>query len=79
MLVIFVLSCHWTNRIWTCMELSKKICGEIMCRARVADDSKDSTTIRNQIPSSNYRNVYFAFLLMRQRQNPCNARVSCTF
>jgi len=28
MLVIFVLLCHWTNRIWTYMELSK-ICGEI--------------------------------------------------
>jgi len=31
MLVIFVLSCHWIwiNRIWICMELSKKICDEI--------------------------------------------------
>jgi len=29
MLVIFVLSCHWTNKIWTCMELSKKVCCEI--------------------------------------------------
>jgi len=29
MLVIFVLSCHWTNRIWICVELSKKICSEI--------------------------------------------------
>jgi len=29
MLVILVLSCYWTNRIWICMELSKKICGEI--------------------------------------------------
>jgi len=29
MLVIFVLLCHWTNRIWTYMEFSKKICGKI--------------------------------------------------
>jgi len=26
MFVIFVLSRHWINRIWICVELSKKIC-----------------------------------------------------